>query len=35
MMLKTKEDQEIIEYLLSAEREAREVVKITDTYPDL
>lgn len=35
MMLKTKEDQEIIDYLLSAEREAREVVKITDTYPNL
>jgi 2-oxo-3-hexenedioate decarboxylase len=28
-------DQEIIEYLLSAEKESREVVKITDKFPDL
>lgn len=35
MILKTRNDQEIIDYLLSAERETREVVKITDTYPDL
>lgn len=28
-------DLEIVEYLLSAEKECREVVKVTDQYPDL
>lgn len=28
-------DQEIVDYLLSAEKECREVVKITDRYPNL
>lgn len=35
MVLKTKDEQKIIDYLLSAERKVREVSKITDTYPDL
>lgn len=35
MTLKTRNDKDIIEYLLYAERDAHEVIKITDEYPDL
>lgn len=35
MILKTSSDQEIIEYLYCAERDVREVVKITDQHPEL
>lgn len=35
MTLKTSKDKEIIEYLLYAERDAHEVIKITDEYPEL
>src|SRR5690625_541217 len=35
MTLKTSQDKDIIEYLLYAERDAHEIIKITDEYPDL
>lgn len=35
MILTEKNEQEIINYLLSAEKEAREVVKVTEQYPEL
>src|SRR5690625_5230771 len=35
MSLKTDEDKDIIEYLLYAERDAHEVIKITDEFPEL
>lgn len=35
MTLKTNQDKDIIEYLLYAERDAHEVIKITDEFPEL
>ncbi len=35
MSLKTDQDKDIIEYLLYAERDAHEVIKITDEFPEL
>lgn len=35
MSLQTKQDKDIIEYLLYAERDAHEVIKITDEYPEM
>jgi len=35
MTLKTSKEKDIIEYLLYAERDAHEVIKITDEYPEL
>ena len=35
MTLKTSNDKDIIEYLLYAERDVHEVIKITDEYPEL
>lgn len=35
MTLTTGRDMEIVEYLYSAEKERREVVKVTDQYPEL
>ena len=35
MNLLTNRDKEIIEYLFAAERDAREVSKVTDKFPEL
>src|SRR5690625_386988 len=35
MTFKTDQDKDIIEYLLYAERDAHEVIKITDEFPEL
>lgn len=35
MAVLTKKEAEIIDYLYKAEREVREVIKVTDEYPDL